>query len=67
MHRHPTFVEVGFDALKDLLAFIVIFQQMPKSQDRGLVRDLVADQLDAGKAGHGEPLDQILFHVRIAQ
>jgi len=66
-HRHPTFTEVGFDCLKDLFAQIVLLQQMPEGQDRGLIRNPIADQFDAGKAAHGGHLDQGLFHRWIAE
>jgi hypothetical protein len=66
-HRHAPSAEVGFDRLKNLLAQIVLLQQVAEGQDRGLSRDPVADQLDAGKATHGEHLDQGLFHRRIAE
>ena len=39
----------------------------PLGQDRGLIRDAIADQLDAGKAAHGGHLDQGLFHRWIAE
>ena len=66
-HRHPTFAEVGFDGLKDLLAKVVLLQQMPEGQDRGLNGDPIADQIDARKAAHGGYLDQGLFHRRVAE
>ena len=58
---------MGFDGLKDLLTQIVLLQQMLEAQDRGLVRDPVADQIDAGKAAHGGHLGQGLFHRWIAE
>ena len=66
-HRHAPSAEVGFDRLKDLLAQIVLLQQVAEGQDRGLIRDPVADQLDAGKAAHGGHLDQGLFHGWVAE
>ena len=74
-HRHAPCAEVGFDRLidevfcaaVDLLAQIVLLKQVAEGQDRRLIRDPVADQLDAGKAAHGGHLDQGLFHSRIAQ
>jgi hypothetical protein len=58
---------MGFDRLKDLLAQIVLLKQVAEGQDRRLIRDPVADQLDAGKAAHGGHLDQGLFHGRVAE
>ena len=51
-HRHPTYAEMGFDGLKDLLAQIMLLQQVAEGQDRGLIRDAITNQLDAGKAAH---------------
>ena len=58
---------MGFDVFKNLLAQQVLFQQMTKGQDRGLIRDPVADQIDTGKAKHGGHLGQCLFDRRIAE
>jgi len=38
-----------------------------RGEDRGLIRDPVADQLDASKAAHSGHLDQGIFHGRVAQ
>jgi len=62
-HRHAPCAEVGFDCLidevfceaVDLLAKIVLLPQMAVGQDRRLIRDPVADQLDASKAADGGP------------
>jgi len=51
-HRHPTFVEVGFDGLKDLLVQFMLLQRVVEGQDRGFNRDAITDKLDAGKAAH---------------
>ena len=67
VHRHALCTEVCFDGLKDLLAQIVLLQQMPEGQDRGLIRNPIADQIDAGKPAHGWHLDQGLFHRWIAE
>jgi hypothetical protein len=40
---------------------------MSECQDRGLVRDPVGDQGDAGKAAHRRHLNQRIFHRWIAQ
>ena len=48
---------MGFDGFKNLLSQIVLLQQVTKGQDRGLIGDPVADQLDTGKATHGGHLD----------
>ena len=58
---------MGFDGLKDLLTQLVLLQQVaatwpwasvaePLGQDRGRIRDPLADQLDAGKAAHAVSL-----------
>jgi hypothetical protein len=41
---------VGLDGLKNLLTHPMLLQQVAEGEDRGLIRDLVNDQLDAGKA-----------------
>jgi len=66
-HRHSPCAEAGFDDLKDLLAQMVLLKQVAEGQDRGLIRDPVTDQIDAGKPAHGEHLDQVLFHGRVAE
>jgi hypothetical protein len=58
---------VGFDNLKDLFAEIMLLQQVPERQNRGLVRDPVADQLNAGNVSHGGDLNQDLFHRWVAE
>lgn len=45
----------------------MLLKQMAESEDRGLVRDPIADQLNAGKAKHSGNLNQGLFHGRIAE
>jgi len=56
---------VGFDGFKNLLAQLVLLQQVSEGQDRRLIGDPVADQLDAGKVAHGGHLDQGLLHGRV--
>jgi hypothetical protein len=66
-HRHAPCAEVCFDGLKNLLAKLVFLQQVSEAQDRGLIGDPVADQLDAGKAAERGHLNQSLFHGRVAE
>ena len=40
---------------------------MAGAEDRGYIRDPVADQLDAGKAAHRGTLDQSLLHRLVAE
>ena len=47
---------MGIDDLKDLLAQLVLLQQMAEGEDRHLIRDLVTDQLDTFKAPHNRHL-----------
>ncbi len=49
-HRHYSGTEVGFVGLKDLLAEFMLHQQVPEGDNRCLIGDPVAHQLDAGKA-----------------
>ncbi len=62
-HRHRSLAEMGFVGLKNLLAQLVLLQQVAEGQNRSLI----GDQLDAGKAAHCGHLDQGLFHGRIAE
>jgi len=61
VHRHPAFNEVGFDDLENLLAQILVLQQVAEVQNNGLIRDAITDQLDGGKAAQGWRLNQGLF------
>ena len=67
LHRHAPCDEAGFDGLKDLLAQIMFLQQLAEGQDRRLIGDPIADQLDASKAAHGGHLDQRIFHRWITE
>ena len=58
---------MGFDHLKDLFALIVLLQPVVACQDHGLIRDLIADRLDASEVVHRGHLDEGLFHCRIAE
>lgn len=58
---------MGFDGLTNLLAQSVPLQQMAKGEDRGLIGNPNADQLDAGKEPHRGNLNQGLLHGRVAQ
>jgi hypothetical protein len=49
---------LGFFGHKDLLHQLVLLQQVAERQNRGLIRDPVTDQLDAGKAALGGYLNQ---------
>ncbi len=66
-HRHAPRTEVGFGGLKNLLPQPMLLQQVAEGEDRGLIMDPIADQLDAGKAPHGGHFDQGLLHRRVAQ
>ena len=46
LHRHAVGLEVGFDNFKDLFAEIVLLQQVPERENRGLIRDPIADHVD---------------------
>jgi hypothetical protein len=66
-HRHVPSSQERLDGVKNLLPQPVLLKLMAEGEDRGLIGDPVADQLDTGKAAHGGHLDQGLFHRRIAQ
>ena len=46
---------------------IVLLQQVPERQDRGLIRDPVTDQFDASESAHRRHLDQCILHGWIAE
>ena len=58
---------MGFDHLKNLLAEIVLLQQMAEGQDRGLIRDPIADHVDPSESAHRRHLDQRILHRWIAE
>jgi len=58
---------VNLDGLNDLFAQPVLLKQMAEGQDRGLIRDPVADQVNARKMAHGGHLHQGLFHGWITE
>ncbi len=65
--RHASLTELAFDSLKNQLAQLVHLEQVAEGEDRDLLEDPIADQLDVRKAAHGRNLDQGLFHGRIAE
>ena len=67
LHRHAVGLEVGFDHLKDLLAEIVLLQQVPERENRGLIRNPVTDHVDPCKTAHRRHLDQRILHRWIAE
>ena len=67
LHGHAVGFEVRLHGLENLLTKIVLLQQMPERKDRGLIRDPIADQSDAGKAAHRRYLDQRILHRWIAE
>jgi hypothetical protein len=58
---------MGFDHLTNLSAEIVLLQQMPERENRGLIRDPIADHIDSCKAAHRGNLDQRILHRWIAE
>ena len=53
--------------LKDLIPEIVPLQQVAESEDRGFVRDPLADQVNTCKPTHRRHLDQRILHRRVAE
>ena len=45
----------------------MLLEQTAEGEDRGLIRDPIADQLGAGITTHGGHLDQGLFHGRVSE
>jgi hypothetical protein len=48
-HGHPLLIEVGLDDIKDFLPQFVLLKQVPEAENRCLIRDLVAEQIDSSK------------------
>jgi len=46
---------------------IVLLQQVPERQDRGLIRDPVTDQVNASERTHRRHLNQCILHAWIAE
>ena len=67
LHGHAVGLEVSLHCLKDLLPEIVPLQQVAESEDRGFIRDPLADLVDAGKPTHRRHLDQRILHRWIAE
>ena len=67
LHCHPPLLEVGLDRFKNLLAEVVLLKQMPECQDRCLMRDPIADQIDSGETAYGRNLNQRIFHGWITE
>jgi hypothetical protein len=67
LHDHAVGFEVRHHGCENLLTQIVLFQQVPKRENRGLVRDPVGDQSIAGKAAHRGNFDQCILHRWIAE
>ena len=67
LHGHAVGLEVSLHRLKDLLPEIVPLQQVAESEDRGFIRDPLADQGDACKPTHRRHLDQRILHRRVAE
>ena len=61
-HRHALLLQMGIHRLKDLLAKIVLLQEMAEAEDRGLIRDPLTDQVDACETTHRRHLDQGILH-----
>ena len=67
LHGHAVVLEVGFDDLKVLFAEIVLLQRVPERENRGLVRDPVADHVHPCETPHRRHLDQRIPHRWIAE
>ena len=67
LHGHAPLLEVSLGRFKNLLAKVVLLKQMPERQDRRLIRDTIADQINPCKAAYGRNLDQSIFHSSITE
>ena len=66
-HCHALREDVGLDRLIDFLLQVVLLEQMPDAENRCLIRDLVADQFDAGETPHCGYLKQRILHGLITE
>jgi hypothetical protein len=55
------------DALEHLVSNLMLFQQVPEVQNRGLIRNPAIDQIDPCKAAKAGGIDQHLLHQRVRQ
>ena len=65
--QQPSPLEQTANLGEDRLGQPVLLQQMPEAQDRGLVRDRVLGELDAGEAAHRLDVVERVFSLRIRQ
>lgn len=66
-HCHALREDVGLDRLEDFFPQVVLLVQMPDAENRCLIRDLVADQFDAGETPHGGYFKQRILHGWITE
>lgn len=50
LHGHPPLLEMSLDDIKDFLPQFVLLEQVSEAENRCLIRDLVADQIDSSKS-----------------
>ena len=67
LEQQPLFFQQRAHLGEYLLGQLVLFQQMPKVKDGGLIRDRVLGQLNAGKAAHRLDVVERVFGLRIGQ
>jgi hypothetical protein len=67
LHRQAICLEMGLDRLEYLIAKVMLHKQVPERQDRGLIREPVSEQGDAGKSAYRRHFDQRDLNRRIAQ
>ena len=60
-HHKPCLLESFLDVIEDCLTKVMLFQQMPKLQQGGRVRNLLLQEVDSYEAPHGVTIvDRIL-------
>ncbi len=62
LYGHAGILEMGFDTLENLLAKVVLLEQVPKRQDRRLVMNQVGHHVDLCETADGDRLDHRIFH-----
>ena len=64
-YQQSLILEVGVDFIQQYHRQIVLLQQMPEVEYRGLVRQGVGHATETGKAAHALDLVQGIFHLPV--
>ena len=67
LEQQPLLLKQRADLSKDALSQVVLFQKVAKAQDRRLIRNVVPEQLNAGKTAHRLDVVERVFGLRVRQ